>query len=293
MLLQNAIIRNAKEKIIMDNKSMNAAMTVENPLLKELFSRWRSIGDSNSREAQDCMNGILTEVVENAQFLSVVDISSDRGMEFSGDGTAVLQEDTEMSFKTLSDDNGNIYFPAFTDWENLRMWADHREGDVDTLVLKFDDYYTLIKDGAAGIVINPFSDNLPISNELMQHLREVRDHHETGHCDHVVQQEAEVMIGEPADYPKEMVDAIVRYAKTDKHINAIYLKLMINGGERSYLLIVDFKGDINEIFGCIAQAAQPYIPSGMFIDMLPITDDFGRKAADNEPFYRKKKRLFG
>ena len=23
------------------------------------------------------------------------------------------------------------------------------------------------------------------------------------------------------------------------------------------------------------------------------TDDFGRKAADNEPFYRKKKRLFG
>ena len=66
----------------MDNKSMNAAMTVENPLLKELFSRWRSIGDSNSREAQDCMNGILTEVVENAQFLSVVDISSDRGMEF-------------------------------------------------------------------------------------------------------------------------------------------------------------------------------------------------------------------
>ena len=106
----------------MDNKSMNAAMTVENPLLKELFSRWRSIGDRNSRESQDCMNGILTEVVENAQFLSVVDISSDRGMEFSGDGTAVLQEDTEMSFKTLSDDNGNTYFPAFTDWENS-LWS--------------------------------------------------------------------------------------------------------------------------------------------------------------------------
>ena len=96
----------------MDNKSMNAAMTVEDPLLKELFSRWRSIGDRNSREAQYCMNGILTEIVENAQFLSVVDISSNRGMEFSGDGTMVLQADTDMAFETLSDDNGNIYFPC-------------------------------------------------------------------------------------------------------------------------------------------------------------------------------------
>jgi len=67
---------------------------------------------------------------------------------------------------------------------------------------------------------------------------------------------------------------------------------MVKENEKSYLLIVDFKGDRNSVFSAIANAAIPHIHNGMPVDMVPFTDKFGRDAATGEPFYRRKKGLF-
>jgi len=39
--------------------------------------------------------------------------------------------------------------------------------------------------------------------------------------------------------------------------------------------------------------ARPYLSEGMYIDMVPFSDDFGRGTAEGEPFYRRKRGLFG
>jgi hypothetical protein len=65
---------------------------------------------------------------------------------------------------------------------------------------------------------------------------------------------------------------------------------MIKDNEKSFLIIVDFEGNKEEIFKGIADAATPYL-NGMFIDMAGIDKWSKDVVKDIEPFYKKK--LFG
>ena len=145
----------------------------------------------------------------------------------------------------------------------------------------------------AGTVINPFSDNFVIKPQNVVHIKQHKDYLKKGFTENRVEQETRVQIGEPADYPAEMAEAIRQYAKTNKAINAIWLKLMINKDEKSYLLIVDFTGDRDTVFSAIARAGSPHIHNGIPIDMVPFTDSFGKSAATGTPFYKRRKGLFG
>ena len=89
-----------------------------------------------------------------------------------------------------------------------------------------------------------------------------------------------------------MVNAICRYAKNVKKINAIWLKLMVKDGEQSFLLIVDSIGDEQTIYNGIAQAGQQYLPAGMYIDIISYEEPFGKNAATGKPFYKKKSSIF-
>ena len=147
-------------------------------------------------------------------------------------------------------------------------------------------------DSEKGIVINPYSDNFVISPQNVIHMKDHKDMVTKGYSEQKVSKDTQVMIGEPAVYPTEMVQSIKEFANKNKAIKAIWLKLMMKDGEQSYLVIVDFKGDQNMVFAGIADAARPYL-NGMYIDMVPYADRFGQKAATGQPFYRRKIGLFG
>ena len=100
-----------------------------------------------------------------------------------------------------------------------------------------------------------------------------------------------MQIGDPAEYTVEMAEAIKRYAEKNKGIRAIWLKLMIKEGEKSYLLIVD-ADDAPAFFNGIGEAAKSHIGKGMFLDMVPYNSEFGRKAAAGKPFYKRSKGIF-
>ena len=59
--------------------------------------------------------------------------------------------------------------------------------------------------------------------------------------------------------------------------------------DESWLLVVDFKGDKNEIFREINDAARNYL--GMrYLDMIAYDDEFATKSVENhKPFYDKIK----
>ena len=98
---------------------------------------------------------------------------------------------------------------------------------------------------------------------------------------------------EPKEYPSAMTDAICTYAKTDRQIRSIWLKLMQKDGEFSYLLVVDSKGgEPKSIFSKIGDAAKPFL-NGKYLDMVAYSEDFGASAVDgSEPFYKKKTGFF-
>jgi len=96
-----------------------------------------------------------------------------------------------------------------------------------------------------------------------------------------------VLLGQPKEYPHEMIAAVTAYMKTQKGIKKAYLRLMIDGHEQSYLLIVDLEGRKEELFGGIAAAATPYL-NGMVLNMVDL-DGWEEHVKGVEPFYKKKR----
>lgn len=259
---------------------------VENPELIALFDRRSALSTSDPAFAQ-IMNEIFGYIANEAAFLTVIHMDKEN-IKPTGDGVGVLKKSTSVTFEMLMAPDNSVFIALFTDWQNLRKWDRFATGEVSTMIMTFDQIFGLMRDNVAGIAINPFSDNLIITRPQLFHMKEVKDLNENGHTTRVIQEETKVMIGEPKVYPQQMVDAICAYAKTNRNIKAIYLKHMIQGAEQSFLLAVDFKGNRDEVFGNIARAGQPYLPQGMYIDMIAADSDLFKAASDGKPFYKKK-----
>lgn len=267
--------------------TMDVKKPVENPTLSSLLKEFRTCNDSARPEV---LEKIGKEFAEKAHLLAVVDLDEDK-IEKKDNNSFVFKEGTTISFVMLKDQNDRDYLAVYTDWNEIGKNEAYRNNQVSTFILSFDDMAAITK-GQAGIVINPFSDNFVITAENVVHMKNHKDNITRGYSENVVEEDTPVKIGDPADYPHEMTDSISSYAKTNKNIDAIWLKLMIKDNEHSYLLIVDFKGDRNTVFSSIALAANPYNHKRLPIDMIPFADEFGQRAASGKPFYKRKKGLF-
>ena len=105
-------------------------------------------------------------------------------------------------------------------------------------------------------------------------------------CEQSFPNGTKVKLGLPAEYPEEMTKAICRAVKSNKNVHALYLLLMIIDKEQSYLIVADFEGDKDSIFGMIANAGMPY-SNGKYLDLVRFDSEFGRNAVkDVKPFYK-------
>ena len=263
-----------------------------NPKLSEMLNKRAQQDEIDENEKRALINAIVEECVTNARFLSIVQID-ENDITKDENGNVTFNKDSHINFVLLNGPENKTYFPVFSDWEQLRKWEAYKDEDVNTMILSFDDYYAMVKDNESGIVINPFSDNIIFTNADIHRFKEIKDLNTTGHSERVITEDTKVYLADPEPYPKEMTEAIIKYAKTQPNINAIWLKLMINGDEQSLLLSVDFEGDRNTVFDGIANVARPCIPKGLFIDMVPSNEGIGARVVKNKPFYKKKKGIFG
>lgn len=274
----------------MERGNIDVNKPVENPKLVELLDQRNHISPQNE-DWDSLMNNILQYIAEEGTFLAVTHFDKSNVLN-QGDGAFTIQKDTVIQFESLSTNDGKTYFPFYTDWKNLRENPNHSISEIETMILTFEDVYTFSKRNT-GAVLNPFSHNLLLDNSLLENMKKVLDERKNSHISKIqIKQDTKVLLGEPKDYPITMVEAIQNYAKTNNNIKKIFLKLMVMEGKQSFLLIVDFKGDRTIIFDQLFKIAQPYIPKEMFLDLIPYSDEFGKNAADNKPFYELKKTGF-
>lgn len=260
---------------------------VENPKLKSLLNDFNRQAEEMRSSAAEA---VAEELAMNAYLLAVIQVD-ESNVEHNSDGTAVFKKDSAISFEMFSNAEGTHYLPVYTDWNELRKNGKYKDIHVSTLIVSFDDI-SAITAGKAGAVINPFSDNFVITPQNIVHIRQHKDYLAKGYTENTVEEDTRVQIGEPADYPSEMVEAIRQYARTNKAVNAIWLKLMIRNNEKSYLLIVDYTGNRDAVFSSIAHAGNSHVHNGIPVDMVSYADSFGQNAASGEPFYRRRKGLF-
>ena len=68
-----------------------------------------------------------------------------------------------------------------------------------------------------------------------------------------MQKDTRIWLGEPKEYPENMVEAVKVYMRTQKPIRKAYLQLMIANEEQSYLLIIDADTDLELLFNGLPQ----------------------------------------
>ena len=255
---------------------------LENPVLKELFSR---IG-KNQKSDLELQNKILDEIIMRAYFLSHVFF--DKPIETDETGKGTVKEDSNVSFYMISSSDGKQFYPAFTDWEELNKWNIGID-KIQTLILSFDDYaeMVLLNPDIEGFVINPFTTSFTFTREQLKILKKEKEER-LKVVETKVEKDTPVMIGEAKEYPEDMLEALKSACKLDKNIKRTWLMLMYKEGQESYLLVVDSMGNEKESIEFIGRKVTPCL-NGKYIDMLSYKDSFGKDVVkDKKPFYEKK-----
>ena len=228
---------------------------------------------------------MFLDLLRNAYFL----VPLEGGLQHDepgADGKITLTKGTTINFPMLSDTQGDPWHIAFTDWPSLRTWRNNP--NEETLIVEFSDFPSMIlREGSkcVGLLINPSSHNFPVNRQILAVMSSRANPIE-------VKETTQVLIGEPADYPHTLADAIRALLKTMRGVKKAWLLLMRKGDEESFLVVVDFSGDRRTAFDTIGQTAAPHLKTGQFIDMVSYSDNFGMNAVKNhKPFYKKS--LFG
>ncbi|NLD19054.1 MAG: SseB family protein [Clostridiales bacterium] len=137
---------------------------VKNPALKDAIVK--------AKENSGMENSVkfLNEVVR-ARLLAPV--SMDKDPEYDKEtGEVILEKDTAISFELISADNGDLYYPVFTDGEEmLKCEVDENQR---SLIINFDDLAAMLlqpQNSVAGFVINPMSDNVVFGAEMVAAMK--------------------------------------------------------------------------------------------------------------------------
>lgn len=230
-------------------------------------------------------NAMLSEILD-ARFIIPAKIEGAENVKPDAEGKLTLPEGSRVLFASLENKSKETYVPAFTDWMEFQKM--YKKDEWHGQILSYDDLCTIAKDG--GIVINP--KGLPLSLDAqnraaVEKYREYRTKLEDIKPTlHKSPRGTHFLVGEPAEYPTELVEALKKHMKAHKEIKKAYLQLKVEHDLMSYLILVDFKGDKDTVFKGIAANAIPHL-NGMYLDMHD-TDDWAVDiTADLKPFYKR------
>ena len=160
---------------------MEQAKPVKNPALK------KAIKDARKEPNEENSVRLLNEVVK-ARLL--IPVSMDKDPEYDEKlKEVVLEKDTRISFELIKAKNGELYYPVFTDGEE--MLKCDIEKDQHSMIVNFDDLAAILlmpQSGIAGFSINPMSDNLCFRTEMVAAMKrdmekERKERAESEECD--------------------------------------------------------------------------------------------------------------
>lgn len=265
---------------------------VTNPKLQNAMVRFfqrlysKNNYEGKERDLEKLEDKMLNEVID-AKYLLPMQLKGVDKEDQKKEGKLKLNKGAIMEFAALADNNNEEWAAAFTDWVEFEKAYDKNiwKGNIVT----YDDLLSISKE-MKGIVINYRGIPLRLSDQnkkIIEEYRKNRNDKDTRVKEEVMEKGTEIMLGEPKEYPSEMIEYIKKYMKKEKSIRKAYLRLMIKDNIQSYLIIVDFDGNKDNIFREIANVAVNH-SNGMFVDIVD-ANGFKDTIKSIEPFYKKKR----
>jgi len=180
-------------------------MFVENPELKSM------IVDSRNKDFDDTN---FVKLFRSSKLLCPAIENVEDGKKF-------------YTFFSATNSDKKRYLLLFTDWTEVSLWRDEK---VDVIVCSLNNLKNILATTFDGLVINISSDNLLIPKDYF--YNKIID-------DNVILAGERVYIGEPKEYPTDMIRKLKKYFASCSKINKAFLQWMIRDSEPSYLLVID------------------------------------------------------
>ncbi len=268
----------------MANNNLYIDQKLENPELRELLSKRKKLDPSKKDDVNSVMGSLITEIVMNARFLSVVNF--DNEPIHGNDGALTLPNNTNINFTMLNNKNNEHFFPVFSESEELAKWTDAEI--AHTIQIGFDAIAPMVASNknCGGFVINPFSDNMTISREITLKWLEKKQMIVNGHAQHVISPESQYEFHSLSPYPMLLCNKVCEVAKK-LPVTKMWLRGLKLEGSDGYLLVVEYTGDRMATFTELGNAAKPFL-SNKSLHMIDCKEPFGKIATENNiPIYSK------
>lgn len=256
------------------------AEDIKNPALKEAIEAMQAEG---SKENIDKM---ISQVVE-AKFILPARVIQTPGAR-TQNGQTIMQTQTQVQFRLLENNKHEKFFGAFTDMEEMLKWNGNEQ--AQKVVTDFDSLAHMVMDpksNTLGFVINAFGKSVTFPKNMVISIKQQRDYLRMEK--NTLKDGTQVKLGEPKEYPIDMMAALINHFSTEPGVNAAYLRLVEQDGQLSYFIVVDFIGEMAKVFDDISEVAQPFLDDEIQLSMMPYSMDFARNAVKGiEPFYKKE-----
>ena len=267
----------------MEKKNMKP---ITNPQLK------KAIEEMQNNNSQENVNKMI-DCVMNAQFITPAKVSKPTPVAKNNGNGTVMQNQTQVQFQLIENQNKEKFFPAFTDAEEKQKWQESQ--GKDDVVMNFESYVQVLSDPncpVKGFVINPFGRSVAFPKDMVMSLKQQKDARNIGGLSQQKIEPDKVTLGdpEPDEYPIDMMAAIINFLQERDDVNAAYLKTFQREEDEkpAYLIIIDFDLDkMEEIFKGVSTVSAPHL-GGYQLSMMPYSVPFAKKAVeDMEPFFEK------
>lgn len=225
---------------------------IENKELKKVIEDLKT--GSNAEKQKNLMN----ETVK-AQLLSPCDFA----MDIKPDANGLIQNvhPNQIKFYLINTKDGKTFFPVFTDIQEARKMKFKQDGkEPKYVVRKMVDFDKLLQDPnnkAAGVVINPGSDNIVFPKQLIGvlagRIKPVPNAKKTMPGGSPIN----VVYSEPAVYPTKMVNDIHDFCLTEPSISRVWLKQKTAAGQVSFFLAVEMDPQDQVVLNKVVEVAIP------------------------------------
>lgn len=252
-----------------------------------------AIEDMQEDNNPDTVNHMI-DCVMKAQFITPGRVSKPQNVAKTDEnGSTVMQQETQVQFQLIENQDKEKFFPAFTDQDEKKKWEASK--GTDDVIMNFDGYAQVLSEKdceVKGFVINPFGKSVAFPKAMVMSLKQQKDERQknSGLQQQTFTADDKVQLGDPDpdNYPIDMMASIINFLQERDDVDSAYLKMFKREQDKkpSYLVIVDFEGDdMEEIFKGISMSASPHL-DGYQLSMMPYNIPFAQKAVEDiEPFY--------
>jgi hypothetical protein len=206
----------------------------------------------------------------------------------------VLQKGAQLNLLSFERD-GRTWLPIFTSLQRVEQYI---PADSSYIQLKAKDFFEITR--GAFVFLNP---GFEYGKEFYpQEIEQMLDGSIFKPAQtYTTQMQTQVLIGQPAVYPHELVKTLSAYFEKNPNISKAYLAQYIDPSmdDKPHLLIgIDGKGDWQILIGDAGMIASELIGKGEVIDFIRIDhNSFAQSIVKQaKPFYAKKSflgKLFG